>query len=137
MQPSLLEISGSVLDELVNRKVFQPLRCILICWVLLLSKFFLFTRINIFSSKCTLKSTFKNYGNKLSSTVSHYCDFCLTVFGDLFFLVVTEASGGGGGGGGGVLNKFLYKEAPPWGPTPTDYLSNRLLFMSTFFWSKK
>ena len=42
-----------------------------------------------------------------------------------------------GRGGGGVLNKFLYREAPPWGPTPADYLSNRLLFMSTFFWSKK
>ena len=27
-----------------------------------------------------------------------------------------------GGWGGGVLNKFLYGEAPPWGPTPYSFI---------------
>ena len=61
--------------------------------------------INIYSSKCTLKSTFKNYGNKLSSTVFNdvyvkFTPLLWLLFKSLprsFLLVVTEASGGGGG----------------------------------------
>ena len=83
--------------------------------------------INIYSSKCTLKSTFKNYGNKLSSTVFNdvyvkFTPLLRLLFKSLprsFLLVVTEASGEGGGGW--VLNKFLYREAPPRGPTPYPF----------------
>ena len=83
--------------------------------------------INIYGSKCTFKSTFKNYGNKLSSTVFNdvyvkFTPLLRLLFKSLprsFLLVVTEASGEGGGGW--VLNKFLYREAPPRGPTPYPF----------------
>ena len=63
--------------------------------------------INIYGSKCTFKSTFKNYGNKLSSTVFNdvyvkFTPLLRLLFKSLprsFLLVVTEASGEGGGGG--------------------------------------
>ena len=63
--------------------------------------------INIYGSKCTFKSTFKNYGNKLSSTVFNdvyvkFTPLLRLLFKSLprsFLLVVTEASVGGGGMG--------------------------------------
>ena len=69
--------------------------------------------INIYSSKCTFKSTFKNYGNKLFSTVFNdvyvkFTPLLRLLFKRLprsFLLVVTEA----------II------QAPPRGPTPYPF----------------
>ena len=46
--------------------------------------------------------------------------FCITLIG-LSFLV-HRVWGVGGGGGGGLVNKVLYREAPPRGPIPYPFI---------------
>ena len=91
--------------------------------------------VNIYSSKCIFKSTFKNYGNKLSSTVFNdvYVKFTplerllLKSLPRSFLLVVTEASGGGGV----VGTQQIFRQG---GSTPR---SNPLPFTCIYHFSRK